>query len=201
MAGSEFFNLTLSLQAALGAGYLGYATAYAGYRRDHRSEDALFISLAFAAVAMLAFGAVEAFLGSVWAVIAAVSASLAAACAWRVVGRRLWLQAMSASRIHRDDGVHAGWTGIIQSMGAVGQISVHLKGGGVLYLNDRRNFDGSPWGGLYLGGDGAIIMAVEEEELPDGVEEIREGIIDQDWGTRLTYIPASEVKRVNIRIK
>ena len=44
-------------------------------------------------------------------------------------------------------------------------------------------------------------MVVEEEDLQDGVEEIRSGVVDSFWGTRMTYIPASEVKRVNIRMK
>jgi len=44
-------------------------------------------------------------------------------------------------------------------------------------------------------------MAVESEELPDGTEEIREAVRDDAWGTRMTYIPASEIARVNIRIK
>jgi len=83
----------------------------------------------------------------------------------------------------------------------VGQLSVHLKNGRVLYLHDRRAFLGCPWEGLYLGGDGSVIMAVESEELPDGTEEIREAVRDDAWGTRMTYIPASEIARVNIRIK
>lgn len=201
MIGSDFFNLSLSLQAAFGAGYLGYMTAYAGYREGHKTEDALFISLVFASVAMLVFGIVQSLCGAVWALLAAFSASLLAASVWRAFGRQAWHKAMSITRVHRDDGVHVGWASIVQTTGAVGQVSVHLKGGGVLYLNDRRNFDHAPWGGLYLGGDGSIIMAVEEEELPDGTEEEREGVLDPAWGTRLTYIPADEVRRVNIRIR
>jgi hypothetical protein len=83
----------------------------------------------------------------------------------------------------------------------VGQLSVHLKNGRVLFLNDRRNFLNAPWEGLYLGGDGSIIMAVEMEELPDGSEEIRQAVVDDAWGTRLTFIPSSEIARVNIRLK
>ena len=42
-------------------------------------------------------------------------------------------------------------------------------------------------------------MAVEEEELPDGTTQERQGVLS-DWGARLTYIPADQISRVNIRL-
>ena len=201
MSGADFFSLTLAVQAALGAGYLGYATAYAGFRRDHRSEDTVFISLAFAAFGYAAFGLVAPKLGPLAGVLAAFGVALSVAAFWRALGRRVWLWFMGAAKVHREDGVHGGWAAILQSQRAVGQISVHLKSGRVLYLNDRPKYFDRPWDGLYLGSDGSVIMVVEEEELPDGTTEERAGIFDPDWGTRLTYIPAGEVGRVNIRLK
>lgn len=208
MAPADIFDLSLSVQSALGAGYLGYATAYAGLRREHRTEDALFISLAFSAVAMVAFRVAGGLVGDgrVWldavaGVMAAFAASLLAAAVWRGHGRSAWLKLMSVATIHRDDGLHSAWSVIVQARRSCGQISVQMKNGHVLYLNDRRSFEGTPWDGLYLGGDGAIIMAVEEEDLPDGRSEIREGVVDAAWGTRLTYIPPAEIARVNIRLK
>lgn len=201
MSPSDIFELSLSMQAALGAGYLGFATAYAGFRRDLRAEDVLFISLAFSAVAMTAFGVASGWAGAIAGVLAAFGASLAAAGLWRAFGRGLCLRLMSALNIHRDDGLHSAWPAIVQAGRGCGQISVHMRDGRVLYLNDRKNVDGAPWGGLYLGSDGAVIMAVEEEEFPDGRTEVREGVTDSEWGTRLTYIPAAEIARVNIRLK
>ena len=201
MLNSDFFNLSLSLQAAIAAGYLGYATAYAGYRRGHKAEDTLFISLVFSAIALLCFGAIEPCYGPVLAFGGAFAGSLVSACLWRVAGRPIWCRLMAAARVHREDGVHRAWDCIVQSGRGVGQISVGLKSGRILYLNDRRKFHGSPWDGLYLGGDGSISMAVEEEKLPGGIEEVRQGVRDKVWGTRLTYIPAGEVARVNIRMR
>ena len=89
---------------------------------------------------------------------------------------------------------------LVQTKKTVDQISVHLLDGRVLYLNDRPKYEGTPWDGLYLGGDGSVLMIVEEEKLPDGIEEERKGICS-DWGTRLTYLPASQITRVNIRLK
>lgn len=201
MLNNQFFDLSLSIQVALGAGYLGYVTAYAGFRRDHRVEDVLFISLAFAAVAMLTFGFVEQSQGVFAAALLAFGSSLALAALWRKWGRRAWLWATTNAGIHRDDGSHDAWSQIVQTDLQIGQVSVHMKDGRVLYLSDRRKYENSPWKGLYLGGNGAVVMVVEKEKDVDGLITERNGIADPEWGTRLTYLPASEIQRVNIRMK
>lgn len=197
---SGFFELSLSIQVALASGYLAYITAYAGLRRGHATQDAIFISLVFSVIALLCFELIpiqQTYLKAA----TASAAALATGIVWRKIGRPFWLWVMQKTRVHREDGVHAPWDVLVQTDRKVGQLSVHLKNGRVLYLHDRRAFLGCPWEGLYLGGDGSLIMAVESEELPDGTEEIREAVHDDAWGTRLTYIPASEIARVNIRIK
>lgn len=195
-----FFELSLSVQVALASGYLAYITAYAGLRRGHATQDAIFISLVFSVVALLCF---ELFPITQAYLRAAAASVMALLCGvfWRKAGRPSWLWLMRKTGVHREDGVHAPWDVVVQTDRKVGQLSVHLKNGRVLYLNDRRNFLNSPWEGLYLGGDGSIVMAVEMEELPDGSEEIRQAVLDDTWGTRLTFIPASEIARVNIRMK
>jgi hypothetical protein len=197
---SGFFELSLSIQVALASGYLAYITAYAGLRRGHATQDAIFISLVFSVVALLCFELFPIEQTFLRAAMAGTSA-LVGGILWRKIGRPFWLWIMRKTGVHREDGVHAPWDVLVQTDGKVGQLSVHLKNGRVLYLHDRRAFLGCPWEGLYLGGDGSVIMAVESEELPDGTNEIREAVRDDDWGTRMTYIPASEIARVNIRIK
>ncbi|TYB89675.1 hypothetical protein [Oceaniovalibus sp. ACAM 378] len=85
-----FFGQSLAVQVALAAGYLGYCTAYAGYRRGHLARDAIFISLVFASIASVAFVLGEAW-GTVAAGLVALLTSLACACLWRMVGRKVWL--------------------------------------------------------------------------------------------------------------
>lgn len=201
MLNNQFFDLSLSLQVALGSGYLGYTTAYAGFRRDHRVEDVLFISLAFASVAMLTFGFVEKSHGVLLASLSSFGASVIIAAFWRKWGRKAWLWATSSAGVHRDDGSHDAWNQIVQTDRRVGQLSVHMKDGRVLYLSDRRKYDHCPWKGLYLGGNGAVVMVVEKEKDANGQLTDRKGITDPEWGTRLTYLPASEIQRVNIRLK
>jgi len=195
-----FFGQSLAVQVALAAGYLGYCTAYAGYRRGHLARDAIFISLVFASIASVAFVLAEAW-GTVAAGLVALLTSLACACLWRMVGRKVWLWAMRASRVHREDGVHSAWDGLLQSGRAVTQLTVHTRGGDILYLTDRAPFKHAPWEGIYLGGDGSIVMAVDEEVLGDGKLTVRDGILSDGWGARMTYLPPSEIARIEIRLK
>ena len=195
----EFFNLGTTVQVCLGSAYLAYCTAYAGFQRHHNNRDAIFITLVFAAIASTAYSYAQD-CGIYLAYFISFAAALVTAVIWRLLGRELWQKAMQVSKVHREDGVTSTWESLVQTKKSVKQISVHLSNGRVLYLNDRPKYIGTPWDGLYLGGDGGILMIVEEEDLPDGTEEERQGI-QSDWGARLTYLPASQITRVNIRLK
>ena len=197
---TDFYSLPFEVQVALGCGYLGFATAYAGIAYKLRATDIIFRSLAFGLVALTAF---RLFLPisphfTVAIGVTAVTTVISGAI-WRVFGARLVVRILHELGVHKDDYFSDTWTALIQQKDLrVGQISVHTKDGRVLYMNANKYPD-AHLGGLYLGGDGSIVMVVEEEELPDGTEETRTGIIDPDWGTRVTYIPAGEISRVNLR--
>jgi hypothetical protein len=195
----DFIDLGTAVQVSLGAGYLAYCTAYAGFRRHHQTRDTIFISLVFAAVASIIISLAQS-LGTIPSYILAVLVALVSAAFWRWFGRELWQKTMEVSKIHREDGIETTWETLVQTKKIVDQFSVHLSDGRVLYLNNRPKYAGTPWNGLYLGGDGSVLMIVEEEEMPDGTEEVRQGICS-DWGTRLTYLPASQITRVNLRLK
>lgn len=196
----DFFGLSLSVQVSLGAGYLAYVTAYAGLRQHHNARDEVFISIAFASVAMLAFVYAEP--SGEWVGAAAgLVAALVVGGLWRAAGRSLWYGAMTRMKIHGDDGTHTAWQSMIHDRKFnVAQLSVHTKDGRVLYMNDRRPFRGAPHGGIIMGGAGDILMVVEEEELPDGTEEVRTGIVAEE-GVRFSYIPADQIARVNVRVQ
>lgn len=195
-----FFSLSLVTQVSLGSGYLAYLLAYAGLREHHNSLDAIFITLAYAAVASLGFWS-AASAGPWLAAMAGAGSAMTAAALWRKWLRDICQRLLSIARVHRDDGLHRAWSAIVQTDCKVGQASVHTKDGRVLYLNDRSLYSKSPWQGLYLGGDGSVVMVVEEEELPDGTTEVRQGVADDNFGVRMTYIPPDQVARVNLRMK
>lgn len=195
----DFINLGTTVQVSLAAGYMAYCTAYAGFRRHHQTRDTIFITLVFAAIASAVISQTQT-LGTVTAYVISVLTVLISAALWRWFGKKLWQKLMRFSKVHREDGVETTWENLVQTDKIVDQISVHLSNERILYLNNRPQYVGTPWDGLYLGGDGSVLMIVEEEELPDGTEEKRTGV-RSEWGTRLTYLPASEITRVNIRLK
>lgn len=195
----DFINLGTAVQVWFGSGYVAYCTAYAGFRNHHPNRDTIFITVVFAAIASAAYSASQD-LGNIPAYTISVFAALSSAILWRWVGREAWQKVMQITKVHREDGVTSTWENLVQTKRDVDQISVHLTDGRILCLNERPKYAEAPWKGLYLGGDGSVLMIVEEEELSDGTVEERQGICS-DWGTRLTYLPASQITRVNIRLK
>lgn len=207
MSAFEFITSSLALQVALGGGYLGYVTAYAGLRRGHDQIDSAFISIAFGVPALMVFKYLESaswqadWLRNWVAAPVAVIVSLLVGALWRAVGAGLWRGAVAYFKVHQDDGTLTAWDALIQKpRQTVDQLSVHTKDGRTLYMNTRDRYLDGPHRGLILGGNGDIVMVVEEERIPgkDG-DETRTGIVT-DNGTRLTYLPASEIARVNIRV-
>jgi hypothetical protein len=192
-------SLPLSIQIGLGIGYLGYLVAYGGARKGHSTLDATFLSLVFGIPALVVASTpggtlpLDILVGGV--------VSLALAAFWRIKGRSLWFAATRFTGLSKDDGHHSVWEGLLNREDGIfcSQLSVHTADGRVLYLNDRRKFKSAPYEGLNLGADGSILMVVEKEKMPNGAVEQRHDLEDPDFGTRLTFIPADQVQRVNIR--
>lgn len=196
---STLATLPIALQLGLGLGYLCYLVAYAGERRGHSSQDATFLSLAFGVPALVPLSAGAGPL--VANLLAGTFLAFGLAILWRGWGRSRWRRFIAWIGLTRDDGLLHCWDGILNRPDLrSSQISVHTADGRILCLNDRHRYAAAPFEGLYLGSDGGILMVVEEEELPDGTVETRTGISDTDWGTRLTYIPPDQIRRVNIRM-
>jgi hypothetical protein len=197
---ASFFELSLVLQVALGAGYLAYTTAYAGLRRDHNIADQLSISLVFSAISLVLVNSTATW-GDGWRVAFALGSAIAIGVSWRAVGRPVWHWVLRTARIHREDGVHSGWAALVQTKKGVSQATVYTQDGRILHLSDRAPYKSTEWGGLYLCGDGSISMIVETETDAQGCEVNREDINDADWGARYTHIPANQIRRVELRMK
>ncbi|ADO42356.1 hypothetical protein [Ketogulonicigenium vulgare] len=202
MFGLEFLELTLTLQVSLGAGYLAYAVAYAGYRKDHRAEDAIFITIAFSALAQLLFVVLEhAQFLPIISVPSVFLTTIAAGALWRKFGMSFWQTLMRWSGVHRDDGNLRIWPILVHGNHEINQCQVYLKDGRVLNLLNGPAYIGQPWDGLLLGDDGSVLMVVENEYMPNGSVIEHGANFDAEWGTSLTYVPASEVSRVIFTLK
>jgi hypothetical protein len=197
---ASFFDLSLTLQIALGSGYLAYATAYAGLRKDHNAGDQLSISLVFSAIGLvIANSAVS--LSSGWRVVLTLGLLLLLGIVWRVAGRPIWHWILKSAKIHREDGVYSGWTALVQTNKGVSQATVYTRSGQEFHLADRDPYSSLEWKGLYLCGDGSITMIVDSETDKDGKDFPRNAIVDENWGTRYTHFPAGEILRVELRMK
>lgn len=205
---SELLDLPLEILTALGAGYFGYITAYGGMRRGHSGQDIVFLSLAFSAIAMVIFGATETLIGESIndlgrALVASITvlATVSIAIFFRRFFRGWWYWFLRKINVHMDDGTHGAWDAILQipRLG-VSQLSVHTKDGRVLYMQRHLPYAGAPFDGMLFGSDGSVSMIVEEERMPDGTERKCGDILDSNWGTRITYIPADQIHRVNLRV-
>ena len=211
----EFLNLSLSTQFSLAVGYLAYIIAYPGVRHRQNARDAIFTILTFSSTTIV-----------IATVLDAITSYIGIESAGSAFGNHLFkfsyfffsaiailllacLLRWRRRAISWDDDIASAWLALLNEVGRpktqVGQCFVQLVNGRVLCLKDRRNFDEEIWEGLYLSPDGAVIMAVEEEEpaLETKLEktDIRENVIDSEWGTLLTYVPAERIERVEIRIK
>lgn len=194
----DWYNLPIEIQTALAGGYLAYCVAYAGLLPERGALHVAMRSFTFGLPAFLICRALTEH-SVVLAVALAVLGAVTLGAVWRIWGRSLWMGLMQALNVHWDDSLISTWTALIQQRNPrIDQISVHTKDGRVLYQNENT-FQDAPLRGIYLGSDGGIVMVVQEEELPDGTTEVRKGITDPRGGTRVTYIPADQIARVNIR--
>lgn len=198
----EILSLPVQVQISLGSGYAAYVVAYSGLAGNHRARDVVFISFAFSAFASLIINSFSE-PDNVWLpAFAALASTIVLAAVWRSFGRRLFYWLLKVCRVHGDDGFFDCWQSLVQAPGLkVGQIAVYTEDGRILWMNQRAPYWAGPKRGLELGSDGSVIMVVEEETQPDGNDVRKEDIVDPNWGTRLTYIPARSITRVNLRVK
>jgi hypothetical protein len=196
---SDLLSLPLEIQIAVGGGYLAYSVAYAGLRSGHGATDMTMRSLAFGLVGMFTYIVLLPFTGTFGSGIVAVGACITAGASWRAWGARKWAGLIKLTRVHQDDGMISAWDAFIQSPNLkVTQAMVRLKSGRELFCSETAEYIGGPMNGLLLGSDGGIVIAVESEEMPGGETLDRTHIKDQ-WGTRMTYVPASEIEMIELR--
>lgn len=195
-------SLPLHLQISLASGYLAYLIAYAGIRQHHTASEVFFRSLAFGMIATAvllstaAEGSREPYMRAVVAVIATISVG----ALWRWRGMRWSRKIFHGSNISWTDDIPTAWLSITatDTDARPSQLSVDLQCGRVLLCEDTRDFKDSPYGPCVFGLDGSIAMYVTAEMRTDGSWLEQKDVRHGD-GDRLTFIPASEVRRVDLR--
>lgn len=192
---------TWQLQAALGSGYTAYMIAYTGIRSHHAAIDTTFRTIAFGLVAtgvLLGMPATAKPLTIFAAFIATVSVGIA----WRVVGMTIWTDALRWLDISWADDTPSAWAKISgEQAHLITQVSVLLNDGTRLRCNDASECGNLPLGPCVLGTNGDLLLYVTHQKRPGEIEQEAAGWNDPDHGARLTYLPTSSIKRLDVRRK
>lgn len=195
----EVLNLPWQIQTALASGYAAYLLSYTGIRSHHKTVDTTFITLIFSLIATGVLALMVAF-NPVYAVIAAFIAACVAGLFWRRWGRDLlgWLLRRFDVSWTNDD-PSALLTLSANTSWPVSQIAVELDDGTWLRCDDTTKFNDAPFAPCLIGPTGDVALYLTHEE-PSGKEALEITTArDAYYGDRLTYIPASRIRRLTVR--
>lgn len=198
MGPSEILSLSLTVQVALGGGYIAYLIAYAGIRQHHSTTDIVFRTLAFGLIAS-AVAVWTTFIDPVRLPVAVAAAAVAGAF-WRWRGSKWSAAALRHLDVSWTDDIPTAWLSItaVRTDCKVSQIAVDLTDGRTLLCDDTRLFQDAPFKTGQFGLTGDVAMYVTAELRQDGTWLERDEVRNHD-GDLLTYIPAASIKRVEIR--
>lgn len=197
----KLLTLPVHIQVALASGYLAYMLAYAGLRDHHKPVDTAFRAIAFGLVASAVLYLAprqHPILGSAAAVIATVAAGIG----WRLIGIIATRRILRVLNVSWADDTPSAWATITSSNSRyrVSQISVLTDDGVWLHCDQAGPFADDPFGPAVFGPAGDVGLYVTSEQRDDASKPTPHGSVRADgFGSRLTYIPASRVKRVTLR--
>lgn len=189
----------------LAGGYAAYFVANLGVRSHHQTIDVAFSTLVFGFFTAFAYEASSRLLKIeiLWSsLIAFVSAVLLGAL-WGRFGRRWLLRLLRLTDVSHNNDLPSAWAELFSDTRVgTSQLSVRMKDGTWLKCDDLRKFDNKPYGPCILGGTGDILIYVTHQQSPDdeAFEECTQ-TLNAAWGDEVTYVPAAEVSRVDIRRK
>jgi hypothetical protein len=193
------WELPLALQITLGGGYLAYLVAYAGLRERHTATDAIFRTIAFGLVASAILTWFDP--KHYWVPIAAVIATVSTGAFWRWRGMDWSRAALRRSDISWTDDIPTAWLTVTatRTTEKLAQIAVDIEGGRTLMCDDTRRFADAPFGPCVFGLGGDVAMYVTAELRSDGTWLEHGEDLHTIQGANLTYLPASAIKRVELR--
>ena len=197
---TDLLSLSWTLQVALGSGYSAYIIAYRGIRLHHAARDTLFISLVFSLVASAGLYCLRG-INPVLSGTIAFLLTLASGILWRLVGSRILATVLRALNITWSDDTPSAWVRLQEnSEYPLSQISVLLKDGTWLHCNDTAKFNDAPYSPAVLGTNGDVLMYLTSVKKTGVEEKEQTTVLDPSYGARLTYIPSSEIARLNVRL-
>ena len=196
-------DLPVEAQVVLASGYIAYSLGYFGIRQNHKVSDTVFRTLAFSLVASLGMYIV----GSVWTespiwikCLAALGVSVVVGCIWRKFGSSVVVGFMRKYNISWSSDERGALATVTKdSKYYVSQISVKLHDGSWLCCDDTSVFSSAPFGPCIISDDGSVAMYLTHTTDAKGIDKKMATTANDDYGYRLTYIPADRVSQLNIR--
>lgn len=191
--------LPIAVQIALGSGYLAYLIAYAGLRERHTATDAVFRAIAFGLVATAVLTSFDAthLLTKIWAVLLTVLAG----AGWRWIGMELTRKVLRRTDISWTDDIPTAWLSVtaVKTDARISQVAVDLDDGRTLVCEDTRRFADAPHGPCVFGLSGDLGIYVTAEMRANGEWFSHDDVLHDSQGSNMTYLPASKIKRVELR--
>jgi hypothetical protein len=198
---AKWLLATWQLQVAIGSGYTAYMIAYTGIRHHHQTIDTTFRTIAFGLVATAVILSMPSS-GKVLVIAVAFGSTVAAGIIWRTIGMAIWGAALRLLDISWADDTPSAWAKLGASQRYhITQISVLTSEGVRLRCNDASLCGELPLGPCVLGTNGDILMYVTHTKKPGEQELESAGMNDPHHGAKLTYLPASSIKRLDVRQK
>jgi len=197
---AQTLGLPWNIQIAVASGYAAYLFAYKGIRQHHQTVDVAFSTLAFSAIATASLWLLNMPKDPVRAGAEAFCITMVAALIWRkalapFVGATVRILDISWS----NDDPSALDTLAANSKNRISQVSVLLNDGTWLRCDDTSKFKGAPFSPYVLGKSGDIAFYLTHERKPEEPEARELKTVRTNYGDRITYIPASSIKLLNIR--
>lgn len=198
----DIFALPWAIQLALGSGYAAYVTAYSGIRDHHKTIEITFATLVFSLVTTMVFVVISLRLPPLWAALAAFVVTVISGALWRKAGRRLLRYVLRATNVSWSDDTPSAWAAIIDNERyKITQISVELTDGTCLRCDDTARFEDAPFHGRILGSNGDIALYLTHVDHADGRSREMTTVRNEDYGDRITYVPAAQIRQIGLRYK
>lgn len=193
-------NLPLQIQIAAASGYAAYMTSNVGIRGHHTATETAFGAALYGLIASAILAAAPQRNSIIVTGAVAFCLTLFAGMFWRKIGCILWMRVLAYLEVSRADDSPSAWMALQQTADTVlTQLTVELDDGTKLICDDTSKFKGAPFAPCVMGANGDVAMYLTHENKDGRTREVTTTRGDLDWGDRLTYIPAGNIRRVSFR--
>ncbi len=187
------------VQVALGSGYAAYMAAYTGVRSHHQAVDTTFRAIAFGLIATAVLMIVPAS-RPVLSITSAFATAVTVGLLWRRFGMAAWEWALRKLDISWGDDTPTAWMRTIADQRHyITQVSILTTDDRWLRCDDARLFADAPGGPCTLGTTGDVLLYLTHIKDADGEREFTAS--NPHYGFQAAYVPAAQIKQLNIRRK